>query len=96
MGDDHPPTVFDPSDPNIKNDLNMMVYQYLREQQLFNTADSIQNELGLKVSETAAKRYPPTSYFGLLMLMCLLLDLVNIAILKYLCIYVLKSVNLHN
>jgi hypothetical protein len=57
MGDDHPPTVFDPSDPNIKNDLNMMVYQYLREQQLFTTADSIQNELGLKVSETAAKRY---------------------------------------
>lgn len=56
MGDGHPPTVFDPLDPNIKSDLNMMVYQYLREQQLFNTADSIQNELGIKVSETAMKR----------------------------------------
>ena len=57
MEDDRRPDVFDQSDPTIKNDLNMMIYQYLQEQQLFTTANSIQVELGLMISETASKRY---------------------------------------
>ena len=56
MADDRQSDVFDESDPTIKNDLNMMIYQYLQEQQLFTTANSIQLELGLQTSETVLKR----------------------------------------
>lgn len=57
MRGSRPSHVFDPSDPVIKNDLHMMIYQYLREEQLFSTADCILTELNLKISETSVKRY---------------------------------------
>jgi hypothetical protein len=53
---DQPPMTFDPTDPTIKNDLNLIILQYLQEQQLYTTANAIQTELALKISETAAKR----------------------------------------
>ena len=48
--------VFDPSDPIIRHDLNIMIHQYLVEQQLFTAANAIQSELSQKVSEAITKR----------------------------------------
>jgi hypothetical protein len=53
---DSPISVFDPADSTIKDDLNMMILQYLQEQELFSTANAIQLELGLRTAEIATKR----------------------------------------
>lgn len=49
-------SAFDATDPIIKNDLNMMILQYLQEQELYSTANAIQTELGLRVTEAATRR----------------------------------------
>mmetsp|Transcript_36194 Transcript_36194/g.34231 ORF Transcript_36194/g.34231 Transcript_36194/m.34231 type:complete len:922 (-) Transcript_36194:203-2968(-) len=51
-----PIPVFDAADSTIKDDLNMMILQYLQEQELFSTANAIQLELGLRTAEIATKR----------------------------------------
>jgi hypothetical protein len=53
---DCPIPVFDAADSTIKDDLNMMILQYLQEQELFSTANAIQLELGLRTAEIATKR----------------------------------------
>jgi hypothetical protein len=54
--EDTPISVFDTADPIIKDDLNMMILQYLQEQELFSTANAIQLELGLRTADIATKR----------------------------------------
>lgn len=51
------PSIFDSSDQTIKNDVNIMILQYLEDNNLNDTANTIRNELNMKISETAITRY---------------------------------------
>ena len=48
--------VFDSSDPTIKNDLNVIIHQYLVEQQFISAANAIQSELSQRNIDTITKR----------------------------------------
>lgn len=49
--------VFDETDPMVKQDIHVMIVQYLQEQELNESAGAIMNELAIKNSELVAKRY---------------------------------------
>ena len=48
--------VFDPSDPIVKNDLNIIIHQYLLEQQFISAANAIQSELSQRHIDSITKR----------------------------------------
>ena len=48
--------VFDSSDPTIKNDLNVIIHQYLVEQQFISAANAIQSELSQRNIDAITKR----------------------------------------
>ena len=51
-----PCCVFDPCDPVIKNDLHLLIHQYLSEQQLFSAANAVQADLSQKSIDALTKR----------------------------------------
>lgn len=48
--------IFDQSDPAIRNDLNMIVHQYLLEQQFFSAAKAVESELSQRLIDVVTKR----------------------------------------